>query len=189
MARMLILPLIAAIAGPAMASEDPASGSPIVERNKYVVMQSYPSVSLRRGEEGVVQFRIKTARDGKIEACQVIKSSGYVALDKATCDMMLAGATATPLTAENGWRVEGTRDGIVDWKLPETAKRPATPPAFTAKQNAAGEPLICKRQTKVGSLAATEKVCLTAADWKRQLDYAQRETHDMQTARGPWENR
>ena len=65
MARMLILPLIAAIAGPAMASEDPASGSPIVERNKYVVMQSYPSVSLRRGEEGVVQFasrRRATAR-------------------------------------------------------------------------------------------------------------------------------
>lgn len=185
MRHLLILPFMLALASPAAAADEPTTGSSIITRNQYVVMKSYPAASLRRGEEGNVTFRIQTARDGRIQACQVIKSSGYAALDKGTCDMLLAGATATPLTAENGWRTEGTRDGMVEWKLPETAQRPATPPSFTARLNAAGEPLICKRQTKVGSLAATEKVCLTAADWKRQLDYAQRETHDMQTARGP----
>lgn len=188
MRQIMILSTALALCGPSLAADEPAptAASPIIERNQYVVMKSYPAVSLRRGEEGIVKFRIRTTRLGNIDACQVIQSSGYAALDKGTCEMLLAGATATPLTAENGWRVEGTRDGIVNWTLPEGAKRPATPPPYTSSQNAAGEPLICKRQQKIGSLTASEKVCLTAADWKRQIDHAQRETHDMQSARGPW---
>ena len=158
--------------------------SPTIERNLFVVMKSYPAASLKRGEEGAVRFRVTTDRRGRLDACQIVKSSGYAALDKATCTMLLAGATATPLRSEDGWHVVGNRDGIVEWKLPQGATRPASPPTFTAVRNAMGEPLICKRQEKTGSLVISEKVCLTAEDWNRAKDYAQGEVRRLQSPQG-----
>ncbi len=163
----------------------PAEPSAIIERNKLVIQKFYPRSSLRRGEEGDVYFRINVNRDGRLDGCQIIKSSGYEALDTATCDMLLKGATATPLVAADGWRTAGVRDGIVPWVLPDGVRRPATPPPLTSTRNAAGEKLICRRQTKTNSLYIMEKVCLTAHDWKLQQDYAQAETQAMQSPKGP----
>jgi TonB family protein len=163
----------------------PAAPSAIIERNRLVVQKFYPRSSLRRGEEGEVHFRISVNRDGRLDGCQITKSSGYTALDKATCDMLLKGATATPLIAADGWRTPGVRDGIVPWVLPEGVQRPASPPSFTSNQSAAGEKLICRRQIKTGSTYIMEKVCLTADDWKRAGEEAQRQTQDLQTCRGP----
>jgi TonB family protein len=173
-----------AISGIASGQDVTAQPSQIVARNRLVVAKFYPPESIRRGEEGQVQFRIVSDKRGRLDACQVVKSSGYAALDTATCDMMLAGATATPLRNGKGWHVVGARDGIVDWTLPEDAPRPATPPPFTALRNAVGVPLICKRQTKSGSAFITEKVCLTREDWHRAEEYAQAETFRMQNPQG-----
>jgi TonB family protein len=191
---LLIALTFAAAAGPAIAQQPvpdpvmvtaPAEPSAIIERNKLVIQKFYPRSSLRRGEEGEVYFRINVNRDGRLDGCQIIKSSGYEALDIATCDMLLKGATATPLIAADGWRTAGIRDGIVPWVLPDGARRPATPPPLTSTRNAAGEKLICRRQTKTNSLYIMEKVCLTAHDWKLQQDYAQAETQAMQAPKGP----
>jgi TonB family protein len=193
MRDLLIALTFAAAAGPAIAQQPvpdpvmvtaPAEPSAIIERNKLVIQKFYPKSSLRRGEEGEVYFRINVNRDGRLDGCQIIKSSGYEALDTATCDMLLKGATATPLIAADGWRTAGVRDGIVPWVLPDGTKRPATPPPLTSTRNAAGEKLICRRQTKTGSLYIMEKVCLTARDWKQQQDYAQAETQAMQAPKG-----
>jgi TonB family protein len=162
----------------------PAEPSEIIARNRLVIQKFYPKSSLKRGEEGEVQFRINVNRDSRLDGCQVTRSSGYEALDTATCDMLLKGATATPLIAADGWRTVGVRDGIVPWVLPDGVRRPATPPSLTSTRNAAGEKLICRRQTKTGSLYIMEKVCLTAHDWKMQQDYAQAETQAMQAPRG-----
>ena len=163
----------------------PAEPSAIIARNKLVIQKFYPKTSLRRGEEGEVHFRINVNRDGRLDGCQITKSSGYEALDTATCDMLLKGATATPLIAADGWRTAGIRDGIVPWVLPDGVRRPATPPPLTSTRNAAGEKLICRRQTKTNSLYIMEKICLTAHDWKLQQDYAQAETQAMQSPKGP----
>lgn len=162
----------------------PAELSAIIARNRLVIQKFYPRSSLRRGEEGEVHFRINVNRDGRLDGCQITKSSGYEALDTATCDMLLKGATATPLIAADGWRTAGIRDGIVPWVLPDGVRRPATPPALTSTRNAAGEKLICRRQTKTGSLYIMEKICLTTHDWKIQSDLAQQETQTMQTPKG-----
>ena len=39
-----------------------------------------------------------------------------------------------------------------------------------AKPGAAKEPLICKRETPVGSLIATRKMCLTKTQWRQRAD-------------------
>ena len=163
----------------------PVEPSAIVERNRLVVQKFYPSSSLRRGEEGEVHFRIMVNRNGRLDGCQVTQSSGYAALDTATCDLLLQGATATPLVSSDGWRIAGMRDGIVPWTLPAGVRRPTTPPPFTSARNAAGEALICKRQIKTGSAYIMEKTCLTREDWHRQEQYAQEETAKMQSPKGP----
>jgi TonB family protein len=186
--RALIVFGLLTVSGVAYAGQlptDAAQPSSIIERNKLVIQKFYPRASLRRGEEGDVHFRINVNRDGRLDGCQITKSSGYKALDTATCDMLLKGATATPLIADDGWRTAGVRDGIVPWVLPDGTKRPATPPTFTSARTAAAEKLICRRRTKTGSTYIMEKVCLTARDWRMQEDYAQAALQAMQGPRGP----
>ena len=104
-----------------------AATSPIIQRNRFVVDKSYPAESALRGEQGNVVFRIRTNRKGQVDGCQVIESSGYRRLDEATCDMILRGATAKPLQDVNGWRVAGTRDAYVEWRLPVQFAMGSTP--------------------------------------------------------------
>jgi TonB family protein len=176
----------AALAQTPTASPPPAdtTASPIVERNNLVIRKFYPASSLRRGEEGRVAFRMILNRAGRMDACQVTKSSGYAALDKATCDMILAGATGQVMRNADNRRVSYQRDGVVDWALPEGVARPAVKPPFDVRSASSGEALICHRQQKTGSLV-DQKVCLTREDWKRQQAYAQEETQKMQAPRGP----
>lgn len=179
--RCIAFALLTTLTGTAAVAQE----SSIIARNQYVVMNSYPKVSLHRGEEGVVGFRVKLSREGRLDSCQVTRSSGYQALDTATCDMLLKGATATPLRTDEGDRIAGFRDGLVEWSLPATVRRPPVPPPYTAATNAVGEKLICRRQLRAGSTFVREKICLTADDWRRQSDFAQQQTQDMQTPRGP----
>lgn len=188
--RYAVLAAIACAAAPcaavAQTTTEPAdtSASPIVERNNLVIRKFYPASSLRRGEEGQVAFRMILNREGRMNACQVTKSSGYKALDKATCDMILAGATGQIMRNADNRRVSYQRDGLIDWVLPEGVARPAVKPAFDVRSASTGEALVCRRQQKTGSLV-DQKVCLTREDWKRQEAYAQQETRDMQAPKGP----
>lgn len=161
-----------------------ATTSPIIERNKFVVAQYYPKDSIQRGEEGDVVFRMRTNRDGRVDSCQIVKSSGYARLDKATCDLILVGATAVPLENGQGMKVAGNRDGLVQWRLPDGVARPVVQPIFDTLVNRAGEPIECRRQTRTGSIWRMQKVCLTAEDWKRQSEYAQSQTYAMQNPTG-----
>jgi hypothetical protein len=127
---------------------------------------------------------MRTNRDGRVDSCQIVRSSGFSRLDKATCDLILVGATAVPLENGQGWKIAGNRDGLVQWRLPEGAVRPAVLPDFDTMVNRAGKPVECRRQTKSGSVWRMEKICLTAEDWKRQSEYAQSQTYAMQNPQG-----
>lgn len=183
-AAILVAVSLEAIAQTTTPAPVGTSASPIVERNALVIRKFYPVSSLRRGEEGQVAFRMILNRDGRMNACQVTKSSGYAALDKATCDMILAGATGQVMRNDEGRRVSYQRDGVIDWTLPEGIARPSVRPPFNVASASTGEALICHRQQKTGSLV-DQKVCLTRDDWKRQQAYAQEETQRMQAPRGP----
>ena len=56
----------------------------------------YPSISRRRGEQGVVQLFFVVNRDGKIKASRIDASSGYQRLDQAVVEML---EKAQPLPA------------------------------------------------------------------------------------------
>ena len=160
-----------------------AAVSPIIERNRFVVGRSYPAESAQRGEEGDVTFRIRTNRRGQVDGCQVIRSSGFRRLDEATCDMILRGATATPLRNADGQAVAGNRDALVEWRLPERYAL-AHNPVFDTRRGAPGSAYNCHRQMRKNSLMIEQKICVSDDNWARQVAYAQAEAHSMQMPAG-----
>jgi hypothetical protein len=56
---------------------------------------------------------------------------------------------------------------------------PAASPNANQQVGADKDKLICKRETPIGSLIATRKVCLTKAQWERRIEDGNRETRKM----------
>lgn len=151
-----------------------------------IIFQNYPVESLKRGEEGTVDVKVRAMRDGRILRCAVIASSGYAALDTATCDLMIANARIKPVTTVEGRRIEGNRLARVVWELPVEARRDPPPARSSLRRLAsAREDVICRWSTLAGSLFIRKKVCLTQHDWDLAESYARAESVRLQTAFGP----
>lgn len=149
-----------------------------------IQFSQYPPESMRRGEEGDVGVRVTTDRKGRMTGCQVTKSSGYLALDSASCDLLLTYGQTKPYLGPDGRSIVRVQDGQVVWRLPAD-KRPATPPphtataSFIASNQSNSERKICKTVVRTGSMADRQKVCLTAREWQTQRDTTQRDLKDM----------
>jgi len=62
----------------------------------------YPIEAQRKGEEGTVQARLDVDARGRVSRCTVIRSSGSVSLDSATCRILERRARFTPARDVNG---------------------------------------------------------------------------------------
>ncbi len=134
-------------------------------QSRTIIDKFYPRASLKRGEEGAVRFRIAVNGVGKIDACQVIASSGYRALDKATCALLLDETIDGPATIANGWRDRLSAEGAIVWTLPVGVAKSATVPAFTATPNAVGEALTCRVAIGKAPVGQGLRTRLTASQW------------------------
>ena len=70
----------------------------------------YPSLSVRRGEEGTVVCRMHVGANGCVESVDVVESSGHVRLDEAAVKALLE------------WRFEPRREGGI--AVPDTVLHP-----------------------------------------------------------------
>jgi hypothetical protein len=64
---------------------------------------------------------------------------------------------------------------------PTTAVAPAPAPVMAAAVPPA-ERIICKRETEIGSLVKGTRRCMTAREWRKSSEDAQKFTRDMQGA-------
>ncbi len=161
----------------------PNADSARAARNAEAIERFYPAESLRRGEEGSTKVRVTLDDKGLIQSCAVTGTSGYARLDAATCEVMVATARFRPVR-EGDERVASVHEGSLAWVLPARARLAAPPPVTAAAAPAANEELICRRVLKAGSMTIKTKMCLSKADWDRQIDNAQAITREMQTPRG-----
>jgi protein TonB len=83
-----------------------------------VTTDDYPSRDLRQGNEGTTAFRVVIGSNGRVSACEVVRSSGHPGLDNATCEAVTARARFEPATDENGAKVVGTYSNSVRWQIP-----------------------------------------------------------------------
>lgn len=85
---------------------------------KWVTTDDYPSRDLREGNEGTSAFRVVVGANGRVTACEIVRSSGHPGLDAATCKAVSARARFEPATDENGEKVVGAYGNSVRWQIP-----------------------------------------------------------------------
>jgi protein TonB len=80
----------------------------------------YPASAQAAGAEGTAQAQLTIGADGRVTACNLIRSTGNGSLDAATCNILRRRAKFTPARDSNGnptsdtyttppivWRLEG----------------------------------------------------------------------------------
>lgn len=96
----------------------PKSAAPANSPSGWATPIDYPSVSLKLEEQGMTTFRVSVGSDGRVKACEIVKSSGHKRLDDATCNLVSHRARFDPATDKNGEKVVGTYSNSVRWVLP-----------------------------------------------------------------------
>jgi protein TonB len=66
-------------------------------KSKIELVWTYPQVSVMNGEQGTVHLKFTIVEDGSLEDVQLIKSSGYPALDEEAIRAVKAAAPYPPL--------------------------------------------------------------------------------------------
>jgi len=90
----------------------------------------YPLPAYSAREQGVASVRVQLGADGRPRACEVAVSSGSVALNRATCDLLRARILAA--TNDEGRGVTGAIiSGDVRWTLPAGPPRDDRPDLLT----------------------------------------------------------
>jgi len=78
----------------------------------------YPASAQAAEAQGTAQAQLTISSDGRVEGCNIIKSSGNSALDSATCNILRRRAKFTPARDSNG---QPTTDTIttppITWRL------------------------------------------------------------------------
>jgi len=96
----------------------PRPPAPKNDPRNWVTADDYPARDLREGNEGTVLFRVVVGSNGRVSACEIVRSSGHPGLDAATCRAVTARARFEPATDENGEKVVGTYSNNVRWQIP-----------------------------------------------------------------------
>ena len=62
----------------------------------------YPASAQAAGAEGTAQAELTVGADGRVQSCNLIRSTGNSALDQATCNILRRRAKFTPARDSNG---------------------------------------------------------------------------------------
>ncbi len=173
---------------PLQAKETPAQAAARDAENRAFVLKNYPPRARAAREQGRVFFKIMLDRDGRLRSCEVTKSSGFPRLDEETCELMVAHGVFKPVRDAKGLVRNPVHHGAINWELSvggasEAASEPAKLASATKPDR-----LICRRITKTGSLAMTERRCLTSREWDQGDEYARDEVRRLQTSIPPPRN-
>lgn len=170
MISLLILASVPALTATSAAARDVESQVVQQSSNGEFLIRNYPPGAIKRGEQGKVGFRLTIEPDGSLGTCDVTESSGFRALDKETCEILLRHARLKPVRNSDGRAIRAAQSGFIVWRLPAGAVIAAS----TAKTMPKPDQIICKRSQTTGSLVAKTKQCMTKTEWGR----AQREARD-----------
>jgi protein TonB len=178
-----ILGLALAVAATAQA-ETPAEKNARLAQNWDTLQQYYPARARKAGEQGLVGFNIRIDKGGHPTNCAVTHSSGFRALDDETCHLVLIHAKFKPMKDAQGHKINFVTEGVVNWQIPGASGPtvPLTPAAVTTAN--APEKMICKRNVKIGTLAGSERTCMTKRDWERMSDEMMAPYEEWQGAKG-----
>jgi len=85
----------------------------------WITTDDYARSDLIREREGTADYRLVVGSDGRVDACEITRSSGHATLDRNTCRLIERRARFDPATNSRGDRVVGTYSGSVTWQIPD----------------------------------------------------------------------
>ena len=97
----------------------PTRPIPRGEPGSWVTTQDYRSRWVNEGLTGTARFRLSISAQGRVTGCEITRSTGYGALDSATCSLIQRRARFTPSKDGAGNPVAGTYENAVVWRLPD----------------------------------------------------------------------
>jgi protein TonB len=92
---------------------------PLGQPGTWVGESDYPTGELRLGHAGAVGFSLTIGSAGQVTGCTVTRSSGYRALDEATCRLLARRARFEPARDEQGLPAAGAYASTVRWQIPD----------------------------------------------------------------------
>lgn len=105
----------------------------------WINSNDYPGTAIREGGEGTVQFAVTVGVDGRVQRCDIIRSSGRTDLDEKTCAVVTLRARFSPALDAQGKPTVGVHRRVVTWKLPDEPLPVAT--TTTTAANGVQQPL------------------------------------------------
>jgi periplasmic protein TonB len=103
--------------------------TPLGNPGVWITVLDYPTTSEANHEEGPVSFQMAVDQAGVATSCTIVTSSGFPALDQATCTILMLRARFNPATDAAGSPVAGTFRSRVRWVLPVDEPLPPATPA------------------------------------------------------------
>lgn len=177
---MLRIVLAAAVLGASTPDSAPAPApAQTVTTNWDIFQKLYPARAIAAHEEGLVGFLVTLDNQGAVRRCQVTHSSGHPLLDEETCKLITMNALFKPDPGLSPSQTK-TSEGVINWRLPATVATPPAPKPVAV--SAAPEQMVCKKNVRIGTLAAVERTCMTPSEWSKQSD-AQKQFWDEQQGR------
>lgn len=86
---------------------------------EWITESDYKTSWINRGWAGSAGFRLQVGANGRVEGCQITRSTGHTALDEATCALVTKRARFNPARNGDGDKVSGSYTSSVLWQIPE----------------------------------------------------------------------
>ncbi len=103
---MLMLSLAMMMASAAGADADgPAPARSVNGGRDWIYTTDYPADALRDRRGGVVTVRLRVTREGEVDGCDIVRSSGHRDLDDISCMAMAMRGRYEPARNADGQRV------------------------------------------------------------------------------------
>ena len=77
----------------------------------------YPAAALAQKVQGSTAYRIQVNAAGRVEECEIERSSGSAALDSTTCRVIRSRARFYPAVNAEGRAVASVQTGTIEWKV------------------------------------------------------------------------
>lgn len=98
---------------------DPVAANPRNSPGSWINDNDYRSSWIRRKMTGMASFTLAINSKGRVTNCTVTSSTGYTALDAATCKLISRRARFEPARNSEGAVTSGTYSNSIRWVLPE----------------------------------------------------------------------
>lgn len=92
-----------------------------------VEKDDYPAAALAAGEQGVATFNLNIEADGKVQGCEIVKSSGSIALDQKSC-VVAQRWSFEPARSIEDKPTFGKSRHTLNWRLPKGTPRVSPAP-------------------------------------------------------------